>query len=245
MQLLDFIEYANLNSKNEIERAQLLCYYHYKENGKTMFNMLDISDLMIKCGFYVPNSSRLRDKLIKGKTKVMLVAKGTKVVLKFIPAVLQQLDKELGQAWQDIETVISDSELIDEIKFYGKRGYLDRLIKQINHSYINNCYDACAVLMRRLFEVLLVLTYQKLGVDDEIKDKSNSEYIMLDGIVKNAKNNSKLKLSRIKNEFDSFRMVGNFSVHSITYTAGKKDIDDIKLNYRVMLEKLYNKAGLL
>ena len=46
-------------------------------------------------------------------------------------------------------------------------------------------------------------------------------------------------------EFDSFRMIGNFSAHNITYTAGKKDIDDIKLNYRVMLEELYNKAGLL
>ena len=46
-------------------------------------------------------------------------------------------------------------------------------------------------------------------------------------------------------EFDSFRKVGNFSAHNITYTAGIKDIDDIKLNYRVMLEELYNKAGLM
>jgi hypothetical protein len=40
-------------------------------------------------------------------------------------------------------------------------------------------------------------------------------------------------------------MIGNFSAHNITYTAGKKDIDDIKLHYRVMLEELYNKAGLI
>ena len=66
-----------------------------------------------------------------------------------------------------------------------------------------------------------------------------------ESIVGNAKNNQTLKLSRIKNEFDSFRMIGNFSAHNITYTAGKKDIDDIKLNYRVMLEELYNKAGLI
>ena len=59
-----------------------------------------------------------------------------------------------------------------------------------------------------------------------------------------AKNNQILKISRIKSEFDTFRMVGNFSAHNITYTAGKKDIDDIKLNYRVMLEELYSKAGL-
>lgn len=98
--------------------------------------------------------------------------------------------------------------------------------------------------MRRLFEILLVLTYQNYGIDDQIKDSTGKGYIMLDGIVKNAKNNQVLKISRIKNDFDTFRLVGNFSAHNITYTAGKKDIDDIKINYRVMLEELYDKAGL-
>ena len=147
--------------------------------------------------------------------------------------------------WQDDITIESKSEIIDEQKFVGKRKYLDQLIRQINHSYANNCYDAAAVLMRRLFEVLLVLSYQNLGIDDEIKDTSGNGYLMLEGIVNNAKNNQILKLSRIKKEFDTFRMVGNFSAHNITYTAGKKDIDDIKLNYRVMLEELYSKAGLM
>ena len=68
---------------------------------------------------------------------------------------------------------------------------------------------------------------------------------MLDNIVKDAQNNQALKLSRIKNEFDSFRKVGNFSAHNIMYIASRKDIDDIKLNYRVMLEELYNKSGLI
>jgi len=84
-----------------------------------------------------------------------------------------------------------------------------------------------------------------MGIDDEIKDAAGNGYLMLEKIVSNAKGNQTLKLSRIKNEFDTFRMVGNFSAHNITYTAGKKDIDDIKMNYRVMLEELYSKAGLM
>jgi hypothetical protein len=98
--------------------------------------------------------------------------------------------------------------------------------------------------MRRLFEVLLILSYQHLNIDGEIKN-NNGEYMMLEAIVKNAKNNTSLKLSRIRNDFDSFREIGNFSAHNITYTAGKKDIDDIKTKYRVMLEELYNKADLI
>jgi hypothetical protein len=68
---------------------------------------------------------------------------------------------------------------------------------------------------------------------------------MLEGIVKNAKTNSVLNFSsRVKKNFDTFREVGNNSAHSITYTASKKDIDDIKIAYRVMMDELYDKAGI-
>lgn len=245
MQISDFIELTDLKSKSECEKATLLCFYHYKETAENNFTMSLISDLMLNSGFNAPNTSRLKDKITKGKARAFLKIKGKTKSIEFVPAVLQTLEKSMGNLWNDSTTIKSDSELIDENKFCGYRGFLDRLITQINNSYANNCYDAVAVLMRRLFEVVLVLSYQNLGIDSEIKDVSGNGYIMLDGIVKNAKSNQKLNLSRIKNEFDTFRMVGNFSAHNITYTAGKKDIDDIKLTYRVMLEELYNKAGLI
>ncbi len=95
------------------------------------------------------------------------------------------------------------------------------------------------------FEVLLILAYQHLNIDDTIKT-SDGKYFMLERIVNNAKGNGKLNLaSRIRDDLDIIREVGNLSAHNITYTAGKKDIDDIKLKYRVMLEELYNKAGLI
>lgn len=245
MQIIDFLEATEIKTKTESEKAKLLCFYHYKETGNNVFTMALISELMVRSGFNAPNTSRLKDKLIKGKDKAFLKTKGKATTIEFVPAILQSLEKSTGCLWIDSTTIESSSELIDETKFCVYRGYLDRLIQQINHSYTNNCYDAAAVLLRRLFEVLLVLSYQKLGIDSEIRDASGNGYIMLEGIVRNAKANRTLNLSRIKNEFDTFRMVGNFSAHNITYTAGKKDIDDIKLNYRVMLEELYNKAGLI
>lgn len=245
MTILEFIEKAELVKKSVCEKAKLLCYFHYKETSKLVFSMSLISNLFAQCGFNTPNTSRLKNELIKGKKKAFVKSKGKASTIEFIPAVLQSLEKEYERLWQDNISIVSSSEVIDEQKFGGKRSYLDQLIYQINHSYANNCYDAAAVLMRRLFEILLVLAYQNFGIDDQIKDSSGKGYIMLDGIVKNVKDNPTLKISRIKNEFDTFRKVGNFSAHNITYTAGKKDIDDIKLNYRVMLEELYIKAGLI
>ena len=221
MKILGFKKATELDKQNQTMQAALLCYYHYKTTDEQIFDMKGIQELFSDAGFNSINSSRVKKSLIE--KKIMRIPKGLKTSLE----------------------INSESELIDESKFCGKRNYLTRLIQQINHSYANNCYDAAAVLMRRLFEIMLILSYQNLGIDNEIKDKSGSGYIMLDGIVKNAINNNTLKLSRIKTEFDSFRKVGNFSAHNITYTAGIKDIDDIKLNYRAMLEELYNKAGLM
>lgn len=245
MELLEFMELVDLKNKTELERAKLICFYRYQEYQERDFSMSIISETLVQCGFSAPNTSRLKDKLLKGKDKCFILFKNDKNRIEFIPVIVQSLVKELGSAWHYTETIISESELLDEYKFTGKRHYLDRLVRQINNTYANNCYDACAVLLRRLFEVLLIMTYQYLGIDNEIKDRTGNGYIMLEGIVSNAKTNNTLKLSRIKNEFDTFRKVGNFSAHNITYTAGKKDIDDIKLGYRVMLEELYNKANLL
>ncbi|MEG1523352.1 MAG: hypothetical protein RR455_12965 [Bacteroidales bacterium] len=245
IKLIDYLEQIGIDDKTEVEKAKLLCYYYFKELSENEFSMRRISEMFIHSGFCMPNISRLKDKLTKGKGKILISATKSKHTYTFVPIVLQTLDKEVGNYWNDYDTIESLSSLIDESRFCGKRNYLTRLIKQINNCYENHCYDGCAVLMRRLFEVMLILAYQKFGIEDEIRDRSGTGNIMLDGIINNAKNNSTLKLSRIKNEFDTFRKVGNFSAHNITYTAGKKDIDDIKIDYRVMLEELYNKAGLI
>ena len=228
MKILDYKQAVALDDRNQTEQAVLLCYFHNKCTDEQMFDMKGIQELFSDAGYSQINSSRVKKNLLEKKQ--MRIPKGMKTSLEFVPAVYQELDQKYASLWEDTDTITSDSELIDENKFGGKRQYLTQLIRQINHSYAHNCYDAAAVLMRRLFEVLLVLSYQNMGIDNEIKDPSGKGYVMLESIVGNAKNNQMLKLSRIKNEFDSFRMVGNFSAHNITYTAGKKDIDDIKLN---------------
>lgn len=245
IKILDFIEYSELTTKAETDKAKLICYYHLRETGETAYSMSLITDLFETFGLSRPNCSRLKDKLTKGKGKVMILSKKLSNALEFVPVVLQTLDKEYLKLWNDTETIKSSSEFIDEVKFCGKRTFLDKLIKQINFTYANNCYDASAVLLRRLFEVLLILAYKYNNIEDEITN-ANGDHYMLEGIVKNATQNKTLKIpSRIRKNFDSFREVGNNSAHSITYIAGKKDIDDIQLNYRVMMEDIYNKSGLM
>lgn len=245
MTLSDYKEKVGLDEKTQSEQAKYICYYQMRENNISLFSMADINNWFIYFGYRQINSSRLKNSITKGKNKKFIISKTDKDKLEFVPICLEVLNKELSVLWNDTETVISDSELLDETKFCGKKTYLNKIIKQINCCYNSNCYDACAVMLRRLFEIILILCYENNHIEDAIKT-SDGKYKMLERIVADAVSNTTLRISkRICDNFDTFRNIGNFSAHNITYIAGKKDIDDIKLAYRVMLEDLYNKAGLL
>lgn len=66
------------------------------------------------------------------------------------------------------------------------------LCKQINASYEKNLFDCTAVMMRRLLESLLVLSYQRTGIEAEITDKSGMHHVSLDKMIKNAEQNATL-----------------------------------------------------
>ena len=99
--------------------------------------------------------------------------------------------------------------------------------------------------MRRLLEIMLILSYEKLAIASEIKDSDN-EYKNLNFIIGNAISNSPLSLSRNTRDcLDQFRKVGNFSAHKIHYNAKKSDIRNIALDYRAAIEELLYKSELI
>lgn len=112
MKLLKFIENVDLAAKPEVERAKLLCFYHYKEDGDTAFTMVNIAIWIEECNFSRPNTSRLKDHLIKGKGKSFLVSKAVKGAIEFVPTVLQILERDFGSLWIDTVTIESNDELI-------------------------------------------------------------------------------------------------------------------------------------
>ena len=243
MNQYDYKQAVSLNDQKQLDQAVLICYYRYKETGEVQFDSPKIQALFSDFGFNSINVTRIKRSLIE-KRKMRKI-KGAPRILEFVPTVLQGLELQYSSFWNDTETIASNSELLEEQKFCGKRHFIDKLIKQINFTYGNNCFDACAVLMRRLFEVLLVLAYQNTGNESAIL-KPDGTHLMLEGIVKDAIQNKSLGIPvRISKRFDAFREVGNNSAHSITYTTGQKDITDIQRDYRIMMDDLYNRAGLV
>lgn len=143
------------------------------------------------------------------------------------------------------ESILENQSILPSKLYVNTRGYIEQLSKQINSSYENKLYDCAAVIMRRLMEILLILSFQKNNIDKKILDKSGQKYITLEKIIKIAITESKLKLSsNTKNDMDTFRELGNLSAHKIWYNCTKKDIEPLILKYRAIIEELMYKAGI-
>lgn len=150
------------------------------------------------------------------------------------------------RGWKEKDTVSIEQlgTILPNTLFEGLLPNFQSLCKQINASYEGNLYDCTAVLMRRLLECLLVLSYQKAGIESEIMDKNCNYHISLDGIIKNAAQNSVLALSaNTKKDMSLFKDLGNYSAHKIWYNCTQQDIKPHILKYRVVIEELLYKSG--
>lgn len=240
MEIHEFINVVDLQSKTEIEKVKIIAFYDSYTKQQPDFDLNEVFDLLQSIGHPISNHSRLKGYLAKSKE---FKKSNSKEKYMIVPTVRQKLQNEYAKILNNEEEILSSNEVLDPNLFLGKRGFLDRLIKQINNCYSNNCFDACAVLMRRVFEIALILAYENNGVESEIK--INGDYVMLERIVANAIQNTTLHISRSRNEYDAIRDLGNFAAHKIHFNTRKSDIDNIKQTYRVCLEELYYLAGLL
>jgi hypothetical protein len=239
MTIEQFKSACSLVSLTEVDKACYLAFFHMKANGIEEFTAADAARWLVACGSARPNQSRLDERLRVSRNTVR-GQRGFRLSLKFSED-LQTRFPALGEKSQDI---VDAGTILPEPDYRGTRGYIESLAKQINAAYEHNIFDGCAILMRRLVEILLILSYRKLHIQAEIQDSAGN-FEMLDGIIKNAKNNITLALSRnSKSSLDIFRELGNFSAHKIEYTCHREYIQPHILAYRALITELLYKSGI-
>jgi hypothetical protein len=98
--------------------------------------------------------------------------------------------------------------------------------------------------MRRLEEILLIMSYEHHKIESTIKD-GNGNYVLLERIVADAASNKTLNLGRnTKRDIEVFRELGNYSAHKIHYTCKREYIQEKIDKYRAMIDELLHKAGI-
>jgi hypothetical protein len=125
----------------------------------------------------------------------------------------------------------------------GTRGYIEQLAHQINGSYEHGWYDACAVMMRRLLETLIIEAFEYHQSDHMIKNPSGDFYYLSDLVTKalahkwNLSRNAKSALRLLKD-------LGDKSAHSRRFLAHRGDIDPLIPGFRVVVQEFLFLAGL-
>jgi hypothetical protein len=143
------------------------------------------------------------------------------------------------------ETVYTPAEMVfPNTLVKNTRDYIEKVAFQINGAYAGGWYDACAVMIRRLIETLIIECFESHKIDGVIKTQRD-EYLYLGDLITKMLTekswtigrNAKAALPRLKN-------MGDLSAHSRRYIAHREDIDKVIPDIRCVVQELVYLAGL-
>lgn len=162
--------------------------------------------------------------------------------LTFTKAIQKDIDENLLP--QD-DIAPSHSQLVIPFALVRKtRGYIEKLVHQINGCYENAWYDACAVIIRRLVEVLIIEVYEKYGEKDKIIDTNTGNPYFLEKLIEILLIDRWQIGRNAKEGFPKVKKLGDKSAHNRRYNALRHDIDNVKGPLRDIVDELINLAQL-
>ena len=143
------------------------------------------------------------------------------------------------------ETAISrDEPVIYLAMVRGTRGYIERVAHQVNGSYANGWYDACAVMLRRLLETLIIECYEAHKIEDRIKDKAGNYLFLKDLVDRTLAENSWTLGLAFRSVLPKLKDLGDKAAHNRRYNAHREDIDKLLKDLRDTVQELLVLAGL-
>jgi hypothetical protein len=127
----------------------------------------------------------------------------------------------------------------------GTRGYIERVVNQINGCYEKGWFDGCAVMMRRLIETLIIECFEKFGLAESIKDARSGDFLFLRDLIDKLLQEKSWNLGRnTKQSLSKLKSVGDQSAHSRRYNANREDIDKLTNDFRIVCQELLYLSGL-
>lgn len=157
-------------------------------------------------------------------------------------AIQTDVAKELGPPEEGLRS--STQSVIPLSVVRGTRGYIERVANQINGAYENGWYDACAVMIRRVLETLIVESYEHHNLAVNIKN-ATGDFFYLGDLIDKCLQETSWNLSRnCKQAMPKLKDIGDKSAHSRRYNAHRGDIDPLLLDIRLFVQELVYLAGL-
>ena len=199
----------------------------------------ELSDCLRSAGYAQQNVSRLNAALQRDRRTVKVGASGWRLSPKARLTLAGQysfitVPKALPQR---------DSLLPHGI-FGPSRGYVCRVVEQLNQSYELGLYDCTAVMCRRLLETLIIETYEHAGRAADLHG-ADGHFMMLNGLLSVLEKDKAMNISRngLKGLRD-FKVLGDLSAHNRRFNAQRSDLERIRDGLRVSCEELLHLSQL-
>jgi hypothetical protein len=236
-----FADVVQLSKGTELEKATLIVFYQLKIKQIEQLSITAICKALHDFGAANPNATRLRKNIVASRNFIQTKEGSFKLKLNKV----EEFEAKFPDVSLKSEEIIAEDKVLPQILFGNSRGYIVSVCNQINACYQHNVFDGCAMLMRRLLEMLIILTYRHLGREDEIKNQHGG-YHKLSVIITHYTHNKVFVLAKGSQDvINDFRELGNHSAHTVEYHARRVDIDRIRMDYRVCIEELMYKCGLI
>ncbi len=124
------------------------------------------------------------------------------------------------------------------------RGYIERIAEQACGAFDQGWYDASAVMVRRLLEILIIESFESHKLTATIQ-KPDGTFLFLQDLVTATLNETAWTIGRnVKKALPNLKDIGNQSAHGRRYIARKTDLDNVKRDLRLTIEELIILSGL-
>lgn len=233
MDAITFLHAIEETSPKMIDRAVALLWFHGNGNEDSAVSLQALCAEIETAGFAKQNQTRFRQALKKDRR--VLSKNGDCFALN---ARYKSKVEEQYSAHGKIKKPVKSDAVLQMALFSQAKGYIQRVVLQLNSSYDYHLYDCAAVMCRRLLETLIIEAYENTGSADDIKG-SDGHYLMFSGLLSQINKSCPFQLGRnsLKGLKD-FKTLGDLSAHNRRFNATQNDIDKIKNGLRVACEEL-------
>lgn len=223
----------------QLDQAIAFLWYYRQTQEYEERTASDLATDLHDEGFSKPNASRLHRALARSRQTIKgRRPKTFQVNIRKLEKLNEKYGHLLGLKQVDVSDAVIPNEWVA-----GTRLYLIKIVHQINGSYDSGFYDCCAAMCRRLLESLLIETYIVQKRTHEIQ--KGGVFVMLDQLIKYAKSDSNLTLSRnTPKTMEEVKQLGDTAAHDRTYVTDQSDIDILRAKFRRVIQELLSLTGI-
>jgi hypothetical protein len=123
--------------------------------------------------------------------------------------------------------------------FDDRPGYIKRIVAQVNGCWNHEYFEACATMIRRLLETLIIELYDSRGWASDLRDPQTRDFLSLKNMVGKVTGDARFGLdSRATRGLAELKELGDIAAHDYRIRVRKSDIASKRGKLRYTAERL-------